>query len=366
MMTTVVQVVAVLVLVAFGALVVITVGTSFIHERHDRHRRNTKRTVRRTILRTLLQSNPHWDELIASFSSQERAAAKIIVRRLLREVSGNEREELLACADELGIGDSAKRDLRSASPVERQIAHAGLALTDQPIIIHQIYRSIGDSPELRESAGRIFYERRHDVPGATEWGTRIVVGDGEHILTAYGLDTLYRLNREDASPLLARGDHGARRWGIDFTVQVLAVLANCQLSVPYREFRWVFELLDHDEPSVRAAAIGVFSGLGWQNDLRSSLPIDRLIDDVSPVVRRATYEVLASWGDEPARERLLAAVEAEIHHRTRLALYRALWDLGVREADEPILADDAAWQWTVALADAGVQKEQHSMVVIGR
>lgn len=329
--------------VLFVVLCLVTIGMSVARNWRERRRRQLERRLRPQILRNVVADDPDWNAQAASFSRREQSAARRVIERLLRDVRGSDSAALFAAARAFGMGSIARERFVSGSPVERKLAANWLALTDHPVTATEILQHATGNQGVREAAARIFVRRQEEFAGASEWGTRLLVWEGDEVLSVHGVDTLYRLNNRGATALLTTGHSYVDSWDPDLTIQVLTVLAKSQLISSPTGFRWIIALTRHDEPTIRAAAFRVFTQLGWNDQVREHAPIEAGLADPEPVVRRATYGVLAGWGDAESRDRLVAALETETNDRARLDLCRTLARHGYELPEE-----GPYWRWATA------------------
>jgi len=149
--------------------------------------------------------------------------------------------------------------------------------------------------------------------------------------------------------LLLQGAWSVAHWSETILEQVCTVLQSCQTTLGPEWFEWVLALLTHENPRVRAAAIQAFRQTGWRDDFRERIPFRTLLADQARV-RRATYEVLAYWGDEDARQLLEWAVIDEDDARAQLLAVRALASLEVEvdpDQEQPAWPDQS-WDWVRA------------------
>ena len=348
----VVQMAVVVVGGTFLVVATITLGLSVLRRHRDRRSERRDVRIQRAVFGKLAEPEPDWDAFVDELSRGEQRAAERILESLLRDVRGTVREQLLDAARALKLGPRAERRLRSKDVVDRQLGLTTLALLDHPIPIERISEMRTEPVTLREPAARLLYERREEFDSASNRGTWLLLSRGKDVLTVYGVETLFRLNRRGATPLLTIGYRHAHRWQPDLTVQVLAVLSRCQVTTSTEAFGWVCESLDHDDPAVRAAAVSAFGNLGWHAELRAKLSLGTTLDDPNQRVRRAAYRVLGRWGDDQARAWLRWALVTEFDPMSRVSLCRALAEAAGTDVDGPALADNPAWEWIVAERDA--------------
>lgn len=352
----VLAVVTALVVASFLVLAGATLVLSGIRRLQDRRREEIRDRLRRELLERQREGNAT-EEWIDGLSRPEREELEAVVERYLQMLSGREREQYQPVAAALGMGERADRMLDRPSITPRLRAVALLTLVEYPVSRMRLLHTCLDTRRTREAAAKLVELRRgaFDEPEIT--GTTLLLFRRERALTQYGLETLYNLNDADPLPILIRASRDAGRWDTGLLVQVCTVLEHCRAVVQPRHFEWAFDLFDHEEPLVRASAIGVFRRHGWQRDLRSRLPLREFVTDDDPRVRRRTYEVLATWGDEDARQLLEQAVADEEDSRCQLVAVRALVSLGTEPDIESSGWPSEAWEWVDAelRADANQQ-----------
>lgn len=322
------------------AVAVLTLAESIYQYRRDRRRDRVRDDVELALLSRMSEPEPEWDEWVASASEPERDVARELLNDYLRTVDGTERATLVELVRELGIFAEARETLDGGARHEKLQALGWFALSGEDVDPDRLDATCTGGNDLRAAAARVLYEADH--PDARGRGTDLLVGDGSPTLTTHGIDTLYRLYETDPSPLLDRAAAEGDEWGLSLVVQVLSVIRHTGLLAQAADWSFVHEHTTHESPSVRAAAVRAFGPPGWDPTFRESVPVERLLADPHRNVRRATYEVLAEWGDDRSLELLRAALRTEPDQRSRLRGMEALDDdqlagleLGVPTADDP-------------------------------
>lgn len=331
----------------FFALSVGSLGLSVSKRRADRRSEQAHESVRETLFDRMERDEPAWFAWVESLPVEEREALMDVVRHYLRLVEGSQREELLAVADALDLGRRADETLEREAIVPRLQALTTLTMVPHPVSIDRLLETCSDTQLTREAAARLLAERRDEYDDAAAWGTMLLVWEGHVPISVYGLQTLSELNEGDESPLFEHGSTTASVWNQQVTVQVCSVLEYTHSTDPDASFGWLFELLDHEEPALRAAAVGALKQHGWRADIRTFLDIDALVEDDSREVRQATYEVLTYWGDDEAREHLREAVASETDERCLLVGVRGLATIDAEPIEDGAKAE-ATWQWLQA------------------
>lgn len=332
------------VLAALVGIGLVTYGLSVQRDRRDDLRADARGRVRGELFDRLGREEPGWRSWVGRLSRRE---LRELLDGLLRNVQGRERAQLVDLGLALGLGDRARANLGCDRIHVRLRALAWLALLEEPVGEERLFETCADDPRTRAAAARLLYVCDH--PRAGEVGTSLLVWEGGRPLSVFGLDTLYVLNRAGSTPLLYRGSTDAGDWDPALLVQVCTVLRHCpSTDAPNEAFDWLRALLDHDSPTVRAAAVGAFAGRGWRPALRERIDAAELVADPDPGVRRAAYGLLAAWGDRSAVALLERAVRGEENDRCRLAAVRALYGNGI---DDP--AGGRTWAWVRAEGAVG-------------
>lgn len=348
--------------IAALAVVVGLTAVALSVRQHLTSRRNAgvRDRMKPELLERLFDPEPDWEPWVDGLSRRERRRVESLLEEYLRKLRGTEYARLCALGAALGLPERAKRNLRSDR--KRFRALTWLSLLAEPIDPDRLETFRGDTPRNRAAAARVLH--RNDHPDAAAVGTDILVGDGDRSLTAFGMDTLYRLNDGGETPLLPRVEAGVETWNQRLLVQVLLVLRHCNIDDPGRRLGWLPELAAHESPRVRTAAVGVAERHGWRDQLQTALDIESLLSDPEAAVRHDTYLLLASWDDEQSAAWLRWAFVTASRGEDALALVRALFlhsrvdlaDLPVRF--EPyvdwVRADDAVGRrrrvWGVSAA----------------
>jgi hypothetical protein len=330
-------------------LSLVTLALSVWFKRRDRLRHDAHETVREELFERRRRDDPGWDRWIDTLSSRERAEFAGILERYLRTVSGDERELYLDLASRMGMGEQAEADLDSDDRIVQLRALARLTLLEYPVTADRLVQTCLDDQYTREAVARLLYERSEAFRRPAALGTSVLVWGGTRPMTAWGLETLHAHSDGDPRELLLYGAWCNQAWSETVRAQVCTVLATCQTSVGPAWFEWVFSLLEDGNPRVRGAAVQAFRQTGWREEFRERLPFRLLFAD-RPRVRRATYRVLADWGDEGARELLQWAVIDEDDPRAQLLAVRALasLDADVDPRDEQPAWPARSWDWVRA------------------
>lgn len=314
-------------LLALGVGVVTLVTAAWVY--YTRRRNDTVRDdLRSDLFEHLFSGDPDWAAWVDTLSRTERRQLLILLEEYLRKLRGTEHGRLCDLAAELGVQDRARRNIERGR--KRFRALTWLALLNEEVDPDRLESCCSGSSQLRAGAARVLHEAGH--PDAPRIGTELIV-DGES-LTAFGLDTLYRLNDGSETPLLSAMNRGVDEWTPRLLVQVLIALRHCTIANPRDELGWLPRLLEHESPRVRAAAIGVLERHGWREEIHAEIDIGALLADPDAAVRHDTYLLLASWNTDRSGEWLHRALTTAAG-ADRLALVRAFRSHSRTELPEP-------------------------------
>lgn len=299
---------------------VVTVATAGWYHRRDGRQAATRARLKDQLLERLFEPDPQWDGWVQGLSSGERRELRHVLERYLRQLRGTEHDRLCALARTLGIQDAAVRDLE----VERKRVRAltWLALLNADVSVDRLRKYCTDTPRERAGAARILYES--EAPEAGRLGTDLLVGEGDRPLSAFGLDTLYRLNDGTETPLLDLFPAAVEAWDTPVLVQVLLALRYASIDTQGDRLGWLPELVSHKSARVRATTVGVIERHGWRAPTRQRLDIEALVADADPSVRTNTYLLLVSWGDQQSAAQLRACLDRAFDQQL-LEVVRALW-----------------------------------------
>jgi hypothetical protein len=353
---TILQGSAVVITIVVFVLCVVTLLASVRARRREQRRTDARRRVRGELFERRQREDPDWEAWIAGLDAVERDQLEQVIDRFLRTVTGSERALFLLLADKLDMGETADATLDSRAVVPRLRALARLSLLEYPLTGERLLETCLDDQRTREAAARLLLERSDDFQRPAALGTVFLVWDGQEALTARGLETLYELNDGQPTALLSQSRWSNETWNPRVLAQTCSVLAECQMTPREDWFEWAFPLFEHDRARVRAGAMQAFRRVGWQEQLRDRIPFRALITDQEPRVRRATYRVLAYWGDEHARELLEWAVIDEDDPRTQLVAVRGLVSLEADPMGEHPAWPDTSWNWIRAEIEAAERR----------
>jgi len=344
-----VPLVVVLVLVALvlglglAVLFWLTVGLSVYRSVQQTRRQRVRDDLQDQFLEVLFDPGADWTGWVEGLSSLERDVAETLLDEYIRELEGDNVERLQNLGDKLGIPDRSRRRLGARREYDRLYALTWLALLAQPDEL----RVAGFSPRTpreRASVARLRHESG-DLDDPRE-GIALLVEGATSQFSVFGQDTLYRIAIDDPGALFAVAAGNYQTWSEPLLVQVLVVCQHLGTSVTTEDLSWLTATLEHESDAVREAAVLALGNVGWRSDVRRDPLLDRLVDDSSPQVRTAVYQLLARWGDQQALEMLTEALRTEDDAWARLAGTNAL----VRQRDQ--LPDDSpaeletAWAWS--------------------
>lgn len=316
----------VVIVVATAAVGALTLVVSVALDRFDRRRERARPRLVEELFVRLDRPDPNWSGWVTELDLVERLVLRRLVARYLRQLRGRERDQLVALADALGVGEGATAFLSSRTVTNRLRGLVWLTVLEREVPTEHLRECCTDHPATRAGAARLLYAS--GGPEAARDATALLLWSGEERLSVFGLDTLYRLNRRDATPLLSHADAEATWWSDGLIVQALTVLAHCQATERTDQFAWLPALLDHDSPQVRANALIAFARHGWRRELRERVDAERALADPEPEVRTAAYELFGQWGDRESIDWLRYGVYNDPDDRARLAAARTLVRIG--------------------------------------
>lgn len=294
----------IIVLILGGGIVAFFLWTKFRQQKS----KSLRKELQSELFERLFSSDPNWKTWENDLSRSERRELQTLLNDSLRKIEGEDYDRLRELASVLGIPERARRNLNN--PGRRYRALTWLALLGESVEPHKVINACKENPKLRDAGARILLRSGH--PDGPEKGTQLLVDNGTQPLTTMGMDTLYRLNNGVETPLLSDLEKGEiRNWNHSFLVQILLVLMNCMLSRALERPNWLFDLLEHKSSQVRLATVGVLQNLGWQEEIRRKIDIEQLIHDPDQNIRRKSYFLLASWGNETSLEWLRNTLDHE-------------------------------------------------------
>lgn len=341
-------VVALVVGLALAVSLFLTTGLSVYRSVEDTRRDRVQPELRDELLDRLFADEPEWERWIGELSRVERSVLEALLDEHLRELDGRDAERLRGLGRALGIPDRAGRRLESGDEYDRLEALTWLTLLRCP----EPFLESAFEPETPEERAAVvtLLEETAGLPDASAGVGMLLEGMDEQF-PVFGQDTLYRLARRDPEPLLETASREYDEWPEPLLAQVLAVCSHLDTSVRGGDLAWLTAALETENAAIRAAAADALGSFGWRESLRDQVFLERAIDDPSPRVRAAVYEMLASWGDEQALWVLLFALADESDPRALTLGTTAL--VGRRDRIDTdaasVLGD--AWAWSVEHAE---------------
>ena len=332
----------------------ITLFISVIRFWLDQRREAIRTELMPELFVRLDQPDPDWAGWYESHSRLERYVIRVVVAQYLRRLRGYEHQQLLSLAAAAGVDDRADRSLDSWRLTRRRRGLIWLCLLERPVSTDRLRATCLGHSETRAAAARLLFVCEGET--AADDGTSLLCFRNDERLSVFGLDTLYRLNRVDASALTSKLIVDGEWWDEELLLQSLLVLAHCRLERRSDLFEWLGELLEHDSPQVRAAALAAFERQGWSPEIRARVDIERALSDPDPGVRTACYDLLGRWGDRSSVEWLQYAVVTDPNERCRLTAARTLTRIGaalpsaldIDPETEPAEVATAAIEWAQA------------------
>lgn len=279
---------------------------------------------------------------VDDLSSTERNVLETLLDEYLRELDGQNVENLRDLGEMLNIPARSERQLQKRGEYKRLSALTWLALLDRPESLRDAAFSPG-TPRERAAVARL----RHDSDdlATPKEGLSILLDGTKSQFSVFGQDTLYQIATDDPSALFEIATNTYRGWSDALLVQVLVVSRYLGTSVTTEDLSWMTGPLEHENETVRRAATLALGSVGWRADVRDSRYLDRLVSDPSPRVRAAAYQTLARWGDEEALETLTTNLQTEENPRSRLAGAEALVTQEGELNEEHSLELEATWTW---------------------
>lgn len=311
------------------SLEIVTLLYTWIQEHQERYRDQLRPTIREEMLVRLVADAPDWETWAEGLSTVEKRVARDVLDTYLRQLQGRERARLEQAGEALGIPDQSVTMIREGDRHQRLRALVWLSLLEYPVDPDMLWNHCRDDPTVRAAAARVLYTTESDDAAAI--GTRLLLAETSRQMTSFGMDTLYRLHRDEPDTLFEYASEEVDGWSEAVTVQVLAVVRKFTTLSEDTPTAWLLSLATHDSPAIRAATARAFAGFGWNDDLREQIPLDTLGQDPSPDVRRAVCEMLASWNDDEARARLRSIACTDTDARVRLVAMQGLPDDVARE-----------------------------------
>ncbi|MFC6721426.1 HEAT repeat domain-containing protein [Halobacteriaceae archaeon SHR40] len=341
-----VVVLVLLALVVGLALVVmfwLTTIWSIYRSVQDTRRDQVRDDLQDELLERMFDPDAEWRPWVSSLSSVERDVVESLLDEYIRELDGQDVDQLQELGRELGIPEHSKRQLGKREEYTRLAALTWLTLLADPESLHATDFE-PRTPRERAAVARLRWES-DDLDTAVE-GISILLDDATTQFTVFGQDTLYRIATEDPQALFQMAATHYDAWSQSLLVQVLTVCEHVGTNVTEEDISWLTAMLEHDDEVVRESAAGALKNIGWRDDLRAGRYTDRLLTDPSPRVRSAVYEMLARWGDDQALSKLTAALEFEENDRARLTGTNALVEHEDELLDRTHRTLGGAWAWS--------------------
>lgn len=322
----------------------LTIGFSVYRSVKKTRRDSVHPDLRTELLDRLFAEDPEWEQWITGLTAVEREVVESLLDEHLRELDGTEAETLRHLGDALGIPERAGRHLEAGGEYARLQALTWLTLLRRPAP----YTDSSFEPQTpRERASVVTLLEKTDQLPDEETGISVLLDGADEQFTVFGQDTLYRVARRNPEPLLKKASEAYNEWPEPLLGQVLAVCSELETSVSEGELAWLVAVLETGNEATRAAAADALGSFGWRVSLREQAFLERAVRDPSPWVRRAVYEMLASWGDKAALDTLREALAKESDPRALTTGTTAL----IRQRDNldtesvGVLGD--AWDWSL-------------------
>jgi hypothetical protein len=343
-LTVVLVFVALVIGLLLAVLFYFTISYSVYRSVKKTRRDRVRPDLRTELLDRLFAEDPEWEQWVGDLTAVEREVAESLLDEHLRELDGVEAESLRGLGDALGIPERSGRQLETGGEYTRLQALTWLTLLRRP----GPYADSSFEPQTpRERASVVTLLEKTDQLPDTETGISVLLDGTDEQFTVFGQDTLYRVARRDPAPLLRKASEAYDEWPEPLLGQVLAVCSHLETSVSDGELAWLVTVLETGNEATRAAAADALGSFGWQTSLRETAFLERAIRDPSPRVRRAVYEMLASWGDRKALDVLREALSDEEDPRALTAGTTALINRRDRLEAEPEIGLEDTWAWSL-------------------
>lgn len=335
---------------------VLTTGYSVVRYFQRKREDRIKEPLREELLTRLYRpSDPEWDHWVNSLSKHERSVLESLLDDYLRELQGDDAEQLAGLGTALGITAQAHRDLKQGSYNDRLHALTWLALLQDAPSIEVLKQHCMETPRERAAAVRVLDEC--DYPEIETVGVDLLLSDDPDPFSVFGVDTLYRAAETDPSHLFNRAAEDFTTWEPQLQQQVLLACRHLRTLLGDANVFWLAEALDSPAERTRVEAAKTLGGFDWHPTLLKSIDLQTLASDDSPLVRAGAYQMFGEWGDESAIDLLRFAGMTDDNDRARVAAARAL----VEHRDEYSLnipaESAAAWSWARAhsIHDAAIR-----------
>lgn len=324
-----------------------TIGLTAVQHRSTRRAAAIRPGLRSALVDRLSADEPEWDGWVERLSEHERGILLELAEGLLRNVRGAEGAKLRRLVGELGVDERQLRTrIESGEPAIQRRALAWAMLLDHRLPPDVLLEHASRPRSVRLAAARTLYETGE--PATLHAALRLLLGEGTEPLSLSGIDTLYRITNDRPEHLLDVARSDANGWSPTLLVQVLGVIRRCVSVVSPSSVVWIGAFLDHESADVRTAAILVLGEYAWQPDVHELFEFERLVDDPSASIRRATYLALDSCDGPRERELLADATRTEGDDRARLVGVRLLHRRDGDPFSERIEALDPATARTLA------------------
>lgn len=328
----------------------LTVGRSVLAARRDRRQAAIRDRLKADLLATVSGDGPDWTA--RDLSETERQVLMSLIHAHVRVLKGAARDRLADVAVTHHLDETARHRIRTGTPPQQRAAlhfltALGVDIDPNDVITH----CRRPMPSRVAATHALLHQPAPELDRLIDY----LLGPGE-ALSQRGMDVLLDLATRDPTKVLryARDNHQA--WDRPLLIQGLLVIGQGFPQTIDEPLGWVVDIalpdagfVFHGSVDVRRAAIEALRPYGWRRDLRARLDLERLLNDPSPRIRRATYRLLAAWGDTDAIEHLIAALPDEPDDRARL---RGAEGLYANRPDYTPTTDRLArsWEWISAEA----------------
>mgnify|MGYP006284367001 CR=1 FL=1 len=307
---------------------VLTVGRSVFTARRDAKEATLRETLKSAVQAEIDagSSTVAWAD--RSLSEAEQRVLMRLLHSYLTILDGAAKDRLAAIAFAVGLDKRARRTIASGTPNRQRAALAFLSAVNADVDPTFLFEHCSDHLTTRVAATRMLLDRADPNPDRL---LSFLLEPGQP-LPLRGMDVLLELFHRDPGRFLARASDDSSTWNRPLIIQVLTVIGQGFPQQTDEPLAWVIDIalpqtgfVFQASVDLRLAAIRALTPYGWRADLRATLDVERLLNDPSPRIRQAAYELLGAWGDEAAIDQVAEALATERDDRARLRGSEAIY-----------------------------------------
>lgn len=224
----------------------LALGRAIAAARTDRHNREVRRSVREWFDERVTATDPAWRSAVRELSDSERRVLTDLLEERLRDPSESRPPELETLAAALDVQPDFERVPRRRH--ERLETLNWAALLGRDVDPEALATYVTDDRDEREAAARVLLAS--SAPDARQTATELLLRDEP--LSVFGLDTLYRHHRSDASDLVRIATDRRESMDPATLTQILSVAGECNRPTD-GAVDDVADCLSHESARVRAA-----------------------------------------------------------------------------------------------------------------